>query len=135
MTLMKIISVCIALLVIFMGLSACKGGKEMKIYADDNGREIVCRPGDVILLSLEANPTTGYDWEIIEPLDSTVIQIGEREFSQSSTDKKLVGAGGVDRWRIKAVQRGRVHLELVYRRPWEKTAEPIDRFSLDIVVR
>ena len=120
---------------VLITFSACVAKKEIKVYASDNGGEIVCKPGDVILLSLKANPTTGYDWEVVEPPDDSVIQVGEREFSQSVKDEKLTGAGGVDQWRIQAIQPGRAHLELVHRRHWEKDVEPHDRFSLDIVVQ
>ena len=115
-------------------LPACAGQDQIRVYARDTGREIRCQAGDRIPLSLEANPTTGYDWEISEVLDASVIQIGEREYVSSSKDKNLVGVGGICQWRMRALRPGTAHLELGYRRHWEKDVEPIEQFSLDVRV-
>ena len=116
-------------------LCACRQDSEIKVYASDTGSEIACKPGDVIRLSLEANPTTGYDWEVIEPVDDSVIQVGEREFDSSGKDQELVGVGGVDLWRIRCARQGRARLDLVYRRHWEKDEEPLNEFLMEVVVQ
>ena len=66
----------VVLAFVVVALPACVREDQIKVYASDTGREIRCQTGDWILLSLEANPTTGYDWEISEFLDDSVIQVG-----------------------------------------------------------
>ncbi len=107
--------------------------QEVKATVDDAGREMQLKKGQTLVVTLEGNPTTGYSWEVEEPLDEQVLrQVGEAEFEQESD---LVGAGGVQILRFEAVNAGRFALKLVYHRPWEKDVEPLETYSLQVVVR
>jgi len=90
------------------------------------------KEGRVFEVSLEANPTTGYLWEVIELDEAILQQEGEAEFKPES---KLVGAPGVQTFRFKARTPGQVILTLVHHRPWEKDKDPLDSFSIQVVVR
>ena len=46
----------------------------------------------------------------------------------------VVGAGGREVLRFEAQQPGTTTLELVYHRPWEKDVEPLERFTVEVVV-
>jgi len=59
-------------------------------------------------------------------------QAGEPEFQQESD---LVGAGGVQILRFEAVNAGKMTLKLIYHRPWEKDVEPMETYSIQVVVR
>lgn len=62
--------------------------------------------------------------------------MGEAEFKPSETGgSPLVGAGGWEIFRFKAISAGQLILKLVYRRPWEVGVEPVKTFSLEVVVR
>ena len=118
-----------------VALSVAAGTREIPVSAEHHGGQVICDPGDVIVLSLAANPTTGYDWEVVEPSDVAIVQVGDRSFGQDANVEGLPGAGGTDRWRIEALGSGRTHLELVYGRRWETVAEPSRTFSLEVTVR
>jgi inhibitor of cysteine peptidase len=99
----------------------------------DNGKQVNLKPGDVLTLALEANLTTGYSWQVME-LDNTIlVQDGEPEYKQSSGSEGLVGAGGTQTFRFKAVGSGRISLQLGYMRPWE-SEPPVKTFALHIMV-
>jgi inhibitor of cysteine peptidase len=107
--------------------------REVHLTAADNGREIDLKKGDVLVITLKGNPTTGYTWDVVEPLDAQILQqVGEIEFKPESD---LLGAGGVQIIRFEIVNTGRTALKLVYHRPWEKDVEPLETFAIQVVAR
>ncbi len=62
--------------------------------------------------------------------------MGEAEFKPSQTGgPPLVGAGGWEIFRFKAIGAGQMILQLIYHVPWEEGVEPINTFSIEVVVR
>jgi inhibitor of cysteine peptidase len=127
----------VALLTLLVALTLATGcspqQQEVKVTIDDAGREMQLRKGQTLVVTLEGNPTTGYSWEVAEPLDEQVLrQVGEAEFK---TESDLVGAGGVQILRFEAVNAGQTTLKLVYHRPWEKDVEPLETYSIQVVVQ
>jgi len=59
--------------------------------------------------------------------------MGEAEF-QPSESKEIVGAGGTETVRFEVVSTGQTTLTLAYRRAWEDEVEPIETFSVDVIV-
>jgi len=107
--------------------------REVHLTAADNGSEIELEKGDVLVITLEANPTTGYTWDVVKPLDEQVMrQVGKIEFKPESD---LIGAGGVQVIQFKIVNAGRVALKLVYHRPWETDVEPPKSFAVQVLAR
>jgi predicted secreted protein len=100
--------------------------------AGDNGRKIELNKGQTLVITLEANPTTGYTWEAAEFDEHVLRQVGEIEFQPESS---AIGAGGVQILRFEAVNSGKTSLKLVYHRPWEKNVKPLKTFSLQVIVR
>jgi len=126
----------IALLILLLAMTVATGcspqQQEVKASIDDNGREMQLKKGQTLVVTLEGNPTTGYSWEVAEPLSEQVLrQAGEPEFQQESD---LVGAGGVQILRFEAVNAGKMTLKLIYHRPWERDVEPLETYSIQVVV-
>ncbi len=127
----------IALLTLLLALTLATGcspqQQEVKATIDDDGREKQLKKGQTLVVTLEGNPTTGYSWEVAEPLDEQVLRlVGEPEFKAESD---LVGAGGVQILRFEAVNAGKTTLKLAYRRHWEEGVEPLETYSIQVVVR
>jgi inhibitor of cysteine peptidase len=127
----------VALLILLIALTLATGcgpqQQEVKATIDDDGREMQLQKGQTLVVTLEGNPTTGYSWEVAEPLDEQVLrQVGEAEFKAES---EAIGAGGVQVLRFEAVNAGKTTLKLVYHRPWEKDVEPLETYSIQVVVR
>ena len=101
------------------------------INADDMGETFELTEGQRLVVELVSNPTTGYRWEAIggQPV---LEQLGE---PRSKPDSDRVGAGGVEELQFRAMQVGETTLELVYHRPWEEDVEPLERFTVHIVVK
>jgi predicted secreted protein/N-acetylneuraminic acid mutarotase len=108
---------------------------EVNVNEEDDGMEFVLKLGQVLVVTLESNPSTGYSWEVVENQDSILEQIGEAEYKPvEQTDPPMVGAGGWEIFRFKATSAGQETLNLVYRRSWETDVEPIKTFSIDVTV-
>lgn len=121
------------LLAVSVVTAGCAPAREVKLGADDSGKEIELKKGQILVIALEGNPSTGYTWEVKEPPDEQVLQqVGEAEF-QAESDR--IGAPGVLTFRFEAVNTGRTDLRLVYHRPWEEDVEPLETFSIQVVVR
>ena len=106
---------------------------EVQLAAADSGRTIELTTGQVVTITLEANPTTGYTWEVVEaPSGQVMRQVGEIEFESESD---AIGAGGVQIIRFEVVNAGQTSLTLVYHRPWETDVEPLDAFSIKVIAR
>ena len=78
--------------------------------------------GDEFSITLESNPTTGYSWQLAQPLDEEMVKLVSSEYVPSRTD--LVGAGGEEKWTFLALNKGVVRIVLKYVRPWEKDKPP-----------
>ena len=118
-------------------LAGCAGQQKPVVTLDDADD---CSPlkltqGQELVLTLPSNPTTGFRWELRNPAASVLKRLGPEVYSNSEEDSGLVGSGGESTWRFRVAASGDDRLELVYRRPWEKDAEPAESFSCTIQVR
>jgi inhibitor of cysteine peptidase len=110
-------------------------GLSLRVYRlvteDDNGAHVTLRLGDRLLVALEGNPTTGYQWANTLVYEfATLREIGEPEFRP---DSDLVGAGGLFLFRYEAVRVGPQAFRFAYQRPWE-SVQPLRllEFSVDV---
>lgn len=122
------------LLLLTLLFSSCSSSNEVQLDVGDSGSQIEVKKGQVLVISLESNPTTGYRWEVLKIDEAMLDQLGESEFI-SSESEGLVGAGGVETLRFKTVEVGTTYLELGYRRFWEEDVAPLMLYTLSIVVR
>jgi len=113
-------------------LAGC-GSSQVKVTAADNGRQLNASVGQLIVVTLAGNPTTGYTWEA-QDLDSGMLQqIGSTEFKSGNSG--LVGAGGNLTLTFKALKPGTTNLTLIYHRPWETGVKPLQSFTATIIVK
>jgi inhibitor of cysteine peptidase len=111
-------------------------GIELLVYRlfdeESDGESIALREGDLLLIALAGNPTTGYEWEIEEePDDGLLERIPGIDYHP---DSDLVGGGGTFYFRYRAVATGHGNLTFAYRRPWE--AGPAEKtIAITIFVR
>jgi predicted secreted protein len=120
---------------------------EIRVTAQDQGRQLQLHDGQVLMISLEANPSTGYGWEMDKgPLaaqsDPILVQIGD-EFEPGPQARSptalaeeatppLLGAPQNQVLRFQAAREGKTPLRLAYRRPWEANIAPLGEFSLTV---
>lgn len=124
--------------IIFLGMipllliSGCSGKKAMEVNEAQNGGSIDMHTGDTLVIKLEGNPTTGYQWAML-PNTSGIIELqGEPAYRSTGN---LVGSGGIYMFKIQAVEAGSTKVELKYYRSFEMDIPPIQTFALDINVK
>ena len=108
-------------------LGACSSADTLTL--DDEGGHIELNNGAEFELVLPGNPSTGYEWVVIDA-PSMLEEVGEVEFLPESD---LIGAGGEFHFRFVATQPGTAQLRLVYERPFEEV-EPVDTFEIEVTV-
>jgi len=121
-------------LLLVLGVIALGGcaGRELRLGAQDDGRQVELNVGQTLTISLEANPTTGYTWAV-QPLEEEILeQVGKPSYKPSA---KRVGAGGTQTFRFRAVAPGKVELRLIYCQPWAKGQKPAKTFTCYVQVR
>src|SRR5512138_3708426 len=92
-------------------LTACS---TKSLAPTDPEKTIEARAGEEFQVILEANPTTGYHWEIVkDSTDENLVQFVSNRY-QSTSDPGLVGGGGIDTWTFKAVSPGAARITLGY---------------------
>lgn len=118
-----------ALLAAALLSSACRS-EVFQLNEMDNGRILVCAPGDVIEVRLPGNPTTGYMWMQARQFDNRILVKTGDEFLIDQTKQNLVGAPGIFFFSYQVMEKGKAGLRLEYRRPWEENQPPASRFEV-----
>jgi inhibitor of cysteine peptidase len=125
----------IVLSTVLVLISGCSSSGDVELVASDAGRQVQVERGDVIVVTLESNPTTGYRWEAVLAGDGVLMQEDEAEYQESQQGQPVVGAGGQEVLRFRAQGSGTTTLQLVYHRPWEDDVAPERTFAVQVTVR
>jgi len=109
-------------------LAGCAGG--VKTYTDPE-QTINIGVNQEFIIALGSNPTTGFTWH--RSHDATMLEFIEKTYKPSEeAEQGLIGAGGTEYFRFKALKAGKTEITMVYKRPWEE--ETIDQkvFTVNI---
>ena len=132
---MKTRNGCIGILLLVMfGLFGCSLSM-VTVDETDFGSIQRLDVGELLLIRLQGNATTGYEWVRVKPasLEGSPIEI-VKEGDYQTLGCQLVGAPGEFAFRYRAMSLGTVTLEFEHRRPWDPEAA-IDTYSITIWVR
>jgi inhibitor of cysteine peptidase len=119
---------------------ALNGGQEAKMLeltiGDFSEQNNIVKDIELILpgsltVSLDSNPTTGYQWGEAEISAPSVIAQVSRNFVEPE-DTGVVGSGGTDVWTFDSKAAGTATIKMSYGRPWEGGEK--DTFTLTINV-
>jgi inhibitor of cysteine peptidase len=94
----------------------------------DNEKTVSAFPGDIIVLSLPENPSTGFRW-MMET--SGCIFTLSSSYTPSGTGR--IGAGGTRVWRFMVNGTGSGEISAVYRQPWMPVTGAEEHFALHVV--
>ena len=88
---------------------------------------IETRVGEVVSVSLESNPSTGYRWTA--KFDPKFLKLVKQEYVSGSS---MVGAGGTERLDFEALATGTTTLHMVYKRDWESKIQDEKKYTITI---
>ena len=118
------------LAVMMLVVGACQSASGIMIDESANGTTFSVAVGEILDVALQANPSTGFTWEVTV-VDETILRpFGEPTFDPEST---LVGASGTMHLMFEALAAGTTTLELAYHRPSESVA-PAATFAVTVTV-
>lgn len=119
-------------LCMILGLAACQSSTPNRIEKVHHYTEkqkcptlLVMKVGEVLQFTAPENPSTGYVWQLVQPLK---LFKTEETFLQPETDKPVVGMGGEKSFSFRAEKPGQELIELVHVRPWESNKEPSEQW-------
>lgn len=102
------------------------------VFAASNPNVIKTSINKNFTIKLNSNPTTGYQWQLIKPLDAKSLKLVSSNFIPPKTTR--VGAGGVEVWTFKALRNGKTSLTFGYLRSWEKGIAPMNIASFEVEI-
>ena len=114
----KIIILSLASIVLFGCVfgAGCISNDNIEFGYSGGEQSISAKAGEIITITTETNPSTGYSWT--EPVVSDGLKIvGSGGYSDA--EHGLVGAGGYHYWNVTAEKSGTYTFETEYKRPWE----------------
>jgi inhibitor of cysteine peptidase len=88
--------------------------------------------GQTFSITLVANPTTGYAWQLDKKATSVGIAMVRSQYEPPSTQQ--MGAPGHETWTFKAPAKGTALLGLRYLRPFDKATVPTAKEAFFVVV-
>jgi inhibitor of cysteine peptidase len=132
---MKRVLVIISALVLISAtlLAGCGGNKSITTYTDST-QNINLNVNQEFTIALQANPTTGYDWQPV--FDAGLVSQVTKTYKQDDhSGQQLVGSGGTDFFTFKALKAGEAKISFTYYRPWE-TPKPEDKQQIfNIIIK
>jgi len=84
----------------------------------NDATELKVNLGQEFTISLEANPTTGYDWEL--EFDTSTLKLKEKNFE--SNFPATLGSSGEDNFVFLPIKTGKTEIIMLYKRPWENNS-------------
>ena len=104
-------------------------------FADESKipKVIKAQAGHNVTIVLKSNPTTGYQWQVAKPLDESILKLISSEYLADKAE--LVGSGGKQVWRFKALKPGETSIFFKYVRPWEKNTPPQNEESYLVIIQ
>jgi predicted secreted protein len=114
-------------------LSACGSTavRTVTVGSAMNGKVVFLSSGDRLLVTLDANPSTAFSWNLRSANRAILEPVGDEYETSSPPPKGFVGAGVRQKLTFAARSQGKTTLELVYKRPF---SGPIDSYRLRVVV-
>ncbi|HEV8695900.1 MAG TPA: protease inhibitor I42 family protein [Lysobacter sp.] len=107
---------------------------ERELTAADSAAPVKAAPGQLLVVRLAANASTGYSWAWDEAAAAGVL-VQDGRPTMTGLDPQRVGSGGTQTWRFRVVASGEGELRLNYRRPWEKDTPPVQTVHWQIQVQ
>lgn len=99
--------------------------------SEQHGQSVPASVGDVVVVRLPENPTTGFRWQVDRLDEGTVEQV---EDTYDGGPSAAVGGGGTRALAFRVKAPAPTVIELEYRRPWEDRGTGSDRWRVELVV-
>jgi inhibitor of cysteine peptidase len=111
-------------LALLFGYSLIANADDMSIYVNSNNNDFT--------VSLNANPTTGYQWKVVS-FDKGLLTLADSQYQKP--DSKLIGAGGKMLFTF-TLNKGKTYpaktdMVFKYARPWEDKSGTVQKVTVN----
>ena len=104
---------------------------EIHVTSGDANKEIAAKVGEIIVIELDGNATTGYSWSELPGRTDSVLESKGNEYVARQRPG-MVGGGGKAYFRYLVKEAGTTEIRLGYARPWEQGNPPARLFNVKI---
>ncbi|MFA4993810.1 MAG: protease inhibitor I42 family protein [Bdellovibrionales bacterium] len=91
--------------------------------ASTHSEKMTVSLGEEFSFTVETNPSTGFQWQLVKPIDETILRFVEKKYNAVG-HPRLMGSWGKETWTFEAVKVGTTEIALEYCRSWEKGVSP-----------
>ena len=106
---------------------------QLVLTDSDNGTTVTVQAGDLVIVRISENPTTGYVWAI-EPAASQLLVLQSSDYLPATTEP-IAGSGGERSFTFQAVQSGITEIQLKLWRVWVGDSSVVQRYAVTIHVQ
>ena len=106
---------------------------KVEVTAADAGKVVRAAVGNLVTITLQSNPSTGYNWELRD-FDYGVADFYKSETLPADSGNVLFGAPSKTVVSLQAVKPGTQDIKLVYRRSWEPPDQVAETFAFRLQV-
>lgn len=96
---------------------------------DNPAEPVRVRAGSEFTLVVKSNPSTGYDWVLMDSAALGPLQFVSRDYSDAR-DVNDPRASGIEHWRFRAATAGSGIVTLVYKRPESDPVGALAQFNV-----
>ena len=117
-------------------LTACGGKAEPQqenLVISDPAKNLEATAGSEFKIVIDANPSTGYHWELGDDLDENIVKFVLKDYN--ADEPVIPGSGGRDVWVFKAIKAGEAHITLWYYSPSNEPANPQQKVTFIVTVK
>lgn len=116
--------------------------KPIMLTMDDDGKTIDLQVDQSATITLEGNPTTGYEWSVASFDNPGILKIvlgglytpHSLTYDSQRPPDIPVGSGGTYSWTYQAAQAGKATVSLAYARSWETDTPAAKTFDVTFIV-
>ena len=94
------------------------------------GQKIEVPVGVTFIITVDANPTTGYTWEV--GFDQSLLKMVKR---YTASQPSMVGSGGSESFEFEGLKKGDTEVYLNYKRPFEQNDPNMVTKKFSVVIK
>lgn len=106
-------------------------GTEPRLQVKYEGQQVI-KVGDVVEVKTRGNPTTGYNWSVLQSGENN-IKILDSKYIEDEHEEGMVGVGGTYVWYVTAEKAGNYQFDGTYSRSMEDEPAIVFYFNLAFV--
>ena len=114
--------------------AAPAAAKEVRLNDGDNGKSVKVAVDGHIVLTLEANATTGFSWTGTDKVDKDILKLEKNDYVENSNPNGMLGVGGRNTIVYRALKKGKTKIDLTYMQPWEPDSKFNTKYSITVEV-